>query len=67
MNFDEMKKRYQNDPIFNRAVKLFYSLLYEGHLNVSELKDAAMFAGFKFEEENVSPLRIGPSEGTGGV
>ena len=58
MNFEEMRHKYENDARFYQAVKLLYSLLYEGYLNVSELKDAVTFAGFKFEYENVKPIRV---------
>lgn len=65
MNFDEMSKRYENDPQFYKSVQFLYHILYEGHLTVSELRDAAMFAGYKFESENVRPIfmdKRNPSE-----
>ena len=55
MTFDEQRKRYFNDPLFHAYVDILYSMLMEGRLTVSELRDAATFAGIKFEFENVAP------------
>lgn len=56
MNFDKCKERYQNDAEFHKVVTFFYDLMFEHKLSLSELKDALMFAGIKFEMENASPL-----------
>ena len=61
MDFDKMRERYLNDPLFHRTVDLLYNFLYEGNITVNELRDAATFAGFKFESEQVRPIFHSPS------
>jgi hypothetical protein len=56
MTFDEMHKRYKTDPTFHHSVNYLYALLRQGILLTSELRDVAMFAGYKFESENVRPV-----------
>lgn len=53
MNFDKCKERYQNDAEFHSVVEMFYRLIFEHKMSLAELKDALMFAGLKFEMENV--------------
>ena len=61
MNFDEARKRYENDVTFHMVVDALYSVLYENKLTVGELRDAAMFTGFKFESEHISPTFVSPN------
>ena len=56
MNYDKSAQRYLNDPEFHCVVGVFYSLLLEQKMTISELKDALMFAAIKFENEHVSNL-----------
>ena len=56
MSFDEMKHKYLHDPLFHSIVDSLYKVLYDGKLNVSDLRDAAVFAGYKFESENIKPF-----------
>ena len=56
MNFDQMKEKYLHDSTFHHAVDILYQVLYECKLNVSDLRDAAVFAGFRFESEKVTPF-----------
>ena len=56
MDFDEMKHKYLHDSTFHHVVDSLYAVLYKGTLNVSDLRDAAVFAGYKFESENIKPF-----------
>lgn len=56
MNTDEMSKRYLNDPVFYQAVNSIHSMIYNGLLTISEVRDAAFFAGIKFESERIIPM-----------
>ena len=56
MNFSEQEKRYLSDPLFHRIVEMLYHFLQQGQVTVSELRDAATFAGIKFEEQRVRPI-----------
>ncbi len=55
MTFDKQQERYFNDPLFHNYVDVFYSMMLEGKMTVSELRDAVTFAGVKFEFERVRP------------
>ena len=52
MNIDKCKERYQNDAEFHALVGMFYRLVFENKFSLSELKDALMFAGIKFEMDH---------------
>jgi len=56
MNFDKARERYQNEPEFNQIVTIFYNLLAQNRFTISELKDALLFAGLKFEQEHIRPI-----------
>ena len=56
MNFDEIRKRYENDASFYALVNMLYNTMYQHSFTISELKDAAYFAGVKFESEHVRPF-----------
>ena len=57
MNFEEQRKRYLNDPEFKGVVNvIYYNFLKTGMFTVGEIKDAVVFAGIKFESEQVKPF-----------
>lgn len=56
MNYEQQKERYQNDAEFANLVNLMYKLFMQGKFTVSEIKDAVVFAGIKFESEQVRKL-----------
>lgn len=58
MNYQEQKERYHNDPEFYFLVNTIHAFLMEGNFTVSELKDAVIFAGIKFETERVRPITL---------
>ena len=58
MNIDKCKERYQNDAEFHSLVHIFYNLIFENKLTLAELKDALMFAGIKFEMENINKFKF---------
>ena len=62
MNYDKCVERYKNNAEFNRLVNIFYSLMAEQKLTIIELKDALLFAGIKFEQENIRPIAFAGGE-----
>ena len=53
MNIDKCQERYQNDAVFHTMVEIFYKMIFDNELTVSELRDALTFAGIKLEMENM--------------
>ena len=47
---DDVKRRYQNDPVFHAAVEMMRSLLRTANLAPSEVREAAMLACIIEEE-----------------
>lgn len=56
MNFMEQRERYLHDPEFHALVDRIYYLLLQGQFTISELKEAVVFASFKFESEQILPF-----------
>ncbi len=52
MNIDKCIERYENDAEFHYMVNMFYGIILENRFTISELRDALVFAGIKFEREN---------------
>lgn len=48
-NFDELKKREQNDPMFASLITSLYSLISTLQLSPNEIREASMYAAMKFE------------------
>ena len=60
MNYDELKKRYENNSDFNALVNVLYSAMFQFHFTGTELKEAAYFAAIKFEFEHARPFMVKP-------
>jgi hypothetical protein len=58
MNFEKARERYLNDAKFHTLVDYFYVQMFQQKVIFSELHDALMFAGLKFEMENIRPYCI---------
>lgn len=46
------KERYHTDPLFHRLTDLLYHELRQGYLTPTEIREAALLAQIRFEEEH---------------
>jgi hypothetical protein len=53
MNYEQQRERYLHDAEFYHLVNMMYDLYMQGKFTVGEIKDAVVFAGIKFETENI--------------
>lgn len=51
-----IRERYFNDPQFNRLVYSLYTEICRGNFTPTEIREAAMLAQIKYEEENPRPV-----------
>jgi len=58
MDFNQLKRRYQNNAEFHHLVNHFYSLYFENRFTFFEVKEAMIFAKNKFDMENATPFII---------
>lgn len=58
MNFEEQRKAYEEDPVFHQLVNVLLNGLRQGQFTLGELRDAATFAGTKFESERARPILV---------
>jgi len=55
MTYEQQLNRYLNDPLFHNVVDMLFAFLLEGNITIGELRDAATFAGIKFEHQKINP------------
>lgn len=51
-------ERYANDPIFHTLVDMFYNVLCQDDFTPSEIREAALLASIKYEQNHVHTLLL---------
>ena len=52
-DYEQARLKYMSDPIFHAIVEMMYAGIAKMDYSPTELRQAAMFAAIKFEQENV--------------
>jgi hypothetical protein len=58
MNIYELKRRYMDDPLFNRLVQQMMALMETVNVRPYEVRDAAFLAELIYREKHIEPLII---------
>ena len=62
MTMDSIRSRYQNDPEFNRLVRMLEGAIEAGQLTGSEVREAAMLACINYENRTLMPRIVIPDD-----
>lgn len=59
--FENVREKYNEDIIFRQLVDHMYHMIATGQATLHEMRQAATYAGIKYEMYNVKPLLL-PSD-----